>query len=315
MHRTLILLAPLMLAGCAATVPPLPVPSTIPAANPYDIAPALDMADKLSAQYAQNYQRTAGGNRWLALPTIAAAAGAAVLTVANPPAAAKAIAYIGIGAGAYEIGRGALSPKSLPGLYLKGYNALACIHAESSPFLVNGGPAGQTGVDQLASARTLLGQQIATAQAQEAQQLASDGDEAARTAAQQAQGKLSESIVRARALFGDSAADEVAGRAAPATFRVAVTMVAEKVARKGLEGTDLQYPSLLDSFKAMTPPRPDPSATSAEGGSTNIAVQTQKFVQTNANLLQRMAAVEQLQSSMPFAKALDRVKACPAGVD
>lgn len=212
MPRALILAVPLLLSGCAATVPPLPVPSALPSSGPYDVGPALDMADKLSAQYARSYQRTATDNRLLALPTIAAAAGAAVLTVANPAGVAQVLAFVGIGAGAYEIGRGALSPKSLPGLYLKGHDALSCVNAESPVFLINQGPAKETGVEKLAEARKELGKQIATAQGWEATGLngVSDGDETQRLAMQQALSKLSETIVRAKALYATSAADEVA---------------------------------------------------------------------------------------------------------
>lgn len=316
MPRALILAVPLLLSGCAATVPPLPAPSALPSSGPYDVGPALDMADKLSAQYARNYQRTATDNRLLALPTIAAAAGAAVLTVANPAGVAQVLAFVGIGAGAYEIGRGALSPKSLPGLYLKGHDALSCVNAESPVFLINQGPAKETGVEKLAEARKELGKQIATAQGWEATGLngVSDGDETQRLAMQQALSKLSETIVRAKALYATSAADEVAGRAAPATIRVAVSVIAAKVARKGLEGTDLSYPSLLDQFKALLPAKPETTATAGTSFLSDTVTRTANLNGTLKILLEKAAVVENLQSSMPFAAALDKVKACPASV-
>jgi hypothetical protein len=319
MPRALILAVPLLLSGCAATVPPLPVPSALPSSGPYDIGPALDTADKLSAQYALNYQRTARDNRLLALPTIGAAAGAAVLTIANPAGVAQVLAFVGIGAGAYEIGRGAISPKTLPALYLKGHDALSCLNAESPVFLINQGPASETGVERLAKARAALGRQISLSQDWEAKGLngVDDGTEAQRTAIQQNLGKLSETIVRAKALFTTSAADEVAGRAAPATIRVAVSIIAAKVARKGLEGTDLSYPSLLDQFKALLPAKPEASSTGAEGGEnkTDAVTRNKELSDTLTDLRLTVAAVENLQSTMPFAAALDKVKACPASVD
>ncbi|WP_156256054.1 hypothetical protein [Sandarakinorhabdus oryzae] len=316
MHRALILAIPVILAGCAASIPPLPEPSTMPSTGPYDVGPALDTADKLAAQYARNYQRTAKDNRLLTLPTIAAATGAAVLTIANPAGVAQVLAFVGIGAGAYEIGRGALSPKSLPGLYLKGHEALTCIHAPASVFLVNQGATKDTGVEQLAARRRELGDQIATALFWEAKGLSgvTDGSEEERTAMQQSLTKLSEGIVRAKAAYTASVADEVAGRAAPATIRVAVSRIALKVASKGLEGTDLSYPTLLDQFKAMIPPKKDPTATGAPAIVADVITRTQKFDETLAALLDRIAAVENLQSAMPFAAALDQVKACPATV-
>jgi hypothetical protein len=315
MRRGLGFMIAALLAGCAGTVAPLPLTSELAPTSQYDVAPALDSVNELSRRYSINQRKISASSRWLALPTIAAAAGAAVVTLAAPSASAKVLGYIAIGAGAYEFGRASLSPKSLPELYRKGGDALACLQVSGRNFAVNNNPDGQSGVFKLNTARDGLGAQIAKAQELEKQALAGGGAADDRAAAQAAQAKLSAGLVNARLVYASSGADVLAASNAPGDIIAATWQIAGKVDRKSMEGTNVQFSTLFDQFKSMIPPPPKQGGEAGLQAEADIITQRQDFDEALTNLEREVAAVQSANATIPFAKWLAEIRACPAKVD
>lgn len=332
MQRALILAAPVLLVGCAASIPPLPVYDLAGEQHSHDVRPADRMAERLANDYAGRYNSVARDGRIANLPMIAAAMAGAVLTLVNPAGATQAIGLVGIGAGGYQLGRGSIAPAAMPMLYAKGHAAMGCIRAEAALFLPNtprpDRPYEETELGQFESARTVLASNIAAAEKnlqvkltlEPAPAAAADLAEAERKAdaekrqsrlaqAAEAQSALQSTLVKARELLAESAADQAAGQVAGVVMRSAVDAVAQRVVTKGLEGSVSDYRTLLG---LLSPSQPAANATGQAGppGGTDNAAIAGAFGRSEATLADAIGEVA--RTRRPYAAALDRVKACPA---
>jgi len=331
MQRGLFLLVPLALVGCGGNLPPLPKYDLAGEQHAYDVRPATIVAERLANDYATHYETVGKNNRLANLPIIGAAMAAAVLTLVSPASGTQAIGLIGIGAGGYQVGRSSIAPASMPMLYAKGHAAMGCIRAEAAPFLINSPtaerPYEDTDLGQFEGARTNLTANIAAAEQgtkmrltvetetaemagrSEAERKADANARQARLAtAMTRQSELQDMLIKARALLADTAADVQAGQVAGVVMRTAVDAVAQRVITKGLEGTVVDYRTLLG---LLTPAAPL-AGESTPSEPKDMAASITQLEQINSNLAKAINSLN--QAKRPYAAALDRVKACPATV-
>lgn len=336
MRHALNLLVPLMLAGCAASIPPLPVYDAGGIHNTYDVRPAREMAARLGNDYAGRYNRLARTASLGNLPVIGAAMAGAVLTLVNPASAAQAIGLVGIGAAGYQVGRTSIAPAAMPMLYAQGVSALNCVQVEASLFLPNSpispAPGSKTPLDRFTQARQELRNSITAAQAATGLTLNKDDpptgfaamdstgqakDEAQRelalAAALSTQAVIKRVLEEAKALHAATEADEGAGQIAGLAVRSVVDTVAMRVATKGLEGRSVDYKTLLGQFSGS----PAKEAGGLQSGTPSVPAQNPALAKLTGNfqdvidsLNQSMADVN--RERQPYAAALERVKACPA---
>lgn len=297
----------MMLAGCSS-YPPLGVVVPASGRGPFDVDPAIGAARELQGEYKVAYEKVTD-KAWIGqVPVLVAAGVAAGLLVANPANVANLVAYTGIAAGTWQLGRNAIAPSGAPLLYAQGFAALQCIVSEGQVFVPNASGGPNTPLGLLTDSATRLVSQIEASQSQVIRTLPAGGTEEKRKEALNEQQRLATLLVSARTLLDTARTEVAAGNQAGPVVGSAVSAVALRVATKGMEGRTISYQEALDQLKP--PPAAKPQGTAdadLQGFIDDIGAST-------TALQDSMNAVQAALAQTPYKATLDRVRACPDGV-
>jgi hypothetical protein len=311
-NRAAILIVCLGLGVAACnSYPPLATAIPVSPNGPQDVTPALAEAQRLQGDYVSRYEDVTK-HAWKGqLPIILAAGVAAGLLIANPANVANLVAYTGIAAGTFELGRNAIAPRGMPLLYAQGAAALQCTINEGGLFTSNA-PGGQgTPLERLRASGIALAEEIDRSESVVALAIPEGGTTEERTAALKHQKDLSSLLVEARALLVRANEEVSSGSQAGPVVASAVSAVALRVATKGQEGRAISYQEALDQLKPK-PATGNEEMVTESGIVAGVASFAGEVDAATTALRKKMTAVQ--GDLRPYKAALDRVRACPNGV-